>query len=31
VFTGIVEERGRIVDVVHLPDEAARVRIRGAK
>lgn len=31
MFTGIVEERGRIVDVVHLPDEAARVRIRGAK
>ena len=31
MFTGIVEERGRIVDVVHLPDEAARVRIRGSK
>jgi riboflavin synthase len=31
VFTGIVEERGRIVDVVRLPDEAARVRIRGPK
>lgn len=31
MFTGIVEERGRIVDVVHLPDEAARVRIRGPR
>jgi riboflavin synthase len=31
VFTGIVEERGEIVDVLRLPDEAARVRIRGPK
>lgn len=31
MFTGIVEERGRIVDVVRLPDEAARVRIHGPK
>lgn len=31
MFTGIVEERGRIIDVVQLPDEAARVRIRGPR
>lgn len=31
MFTGIVEERGRVVDVVHLPDEAARLRIRGPR
>ena len=31
MFTGIVEERGEIVDVLRLPDEAARVRIRGPK
>lgn len=30
MFTGIVEEKGRIVDVVHLPDEAARLRVRGS-
>lgn len=31
LFTGIVEERGRVIDVVHLPDDAARVRIKGSK
>ena len=31
MFTGIVEERGEIVDVLRLPDEAARVRIRGPR
>jgi riboflavin synthase len=30
MFTGIVEERGRVVDIVALPDEAARIRIEGA-
>lgn len=29
MFTGIVEERGRIVDVVDLPDDARRLRIHG--
>lgn len=31
MFTGIVEEKGDIVDVVSLPDDAARIRIRGSK
>lgn len=30
MFTGIVEERGEIVEVIDLPDSARRVRIRGA-
>lgn len=31
MFTGIVEERGRVIDVVHLPDEAARLRVQGPR
>jgi riboflavin synthase len=29
VFTGIVEEAGEITEVVHLPDEALRLVVRG--
>lgn len=29
MFTGIVEERGRVVDIEHLADHAQRLRIRG--
>jgi len=29
VFTGIVEEAGEITEVVHLPDEALRIVVRG--
>lgn len=29
MFTGIVEERGVVVEVIDLPDSARRVRIRG--
>lgn len=31
MFTGIVEEKGRVVDVVHLPDDAARLRVQGPR
>jgi riboflavin synthase len=30
VFTGIVEEAGEITEVVHLPDDALRLVVRGA-
>lgn len=29
MFTGIVEEAGEITEVVHLPDEALRIVVRG--
>jgi riboflavin synthase len=29
VFTGIIEEAGEITEVVHLPDEALRLVVRG--
>lgn len=29
MFTGIVEELGQVVEVSHLPDEAARITVRG--
>lgn len=29
MFTGIVEELGHVVEVSHLPDDAARITVRG--
>ncbi|MGA0946769.1 MAG: riboflavin synthase, partial [Candidatus Nanopelagicales bacterium] len=29
MFTGIVEEAGEITEVVHLPDDALRIVVRG--
>jgi len=31
VFTGIVEERGVVVDITELPDDARRLRVRGPR
>lgn len=31
MFTGIVEEAGEITEVVHLPDEALRIVVRGSE
>lgn len=31
MFTGIVEERGVVVDIAELPDDARRLRVRGPR